>query len=428
MIINEFGLMKNRILPLLFMLAIVFFNIMDVSAIRPGSNNILSVFLDLPGSVDSDFIRQEIHIVDYVRDRQQANVHIIMSQHTAGTAGYTYSISFIGRGAYRDKNYVLDFWAPASNTADETRRGYTEKIKSGLVPFVAQSSSAERMIIEFGDFSEAGLHIEPYDDPWDYWVFEIYGGGNFSSEETRNALHIRYGVFADRITKESKIRLRPYGNYYQRNFQTEDGGTITSTSVRGGWDSYYIKSITDHWGAGVFGDIFTSTFDNMRFNSEVSPAIEYSLFPYEEATRRSITLAWRVGLGYYDYIEETVFDKTEEFLFGQALILGADFRQPWGSVRAGVMGFHHFHDFRSNRTQLSGSLNLRVVEGLAFNIALGFNLINDQVAIPKSGLSLEEILLEQRRRATTYQFSANLGLSYTFGSRITGVFNPRLSH
>lgn len=414
-------------LYMLILLTAVFLYVKDAEAIRPEGNSILSVFLDLPSSADADFIRQEIPVVEYVRDRQLANVHIIMSVHPSGTAGTKYSISFIGRGAYIDKNYVLTHWASSSSTSDEIRRGYTKKIKSGLVPFITQSSVTRGMAIEFDAVTKDSEDVLVYKDPWNSWVMELYGGGNFSSEETRNSLHVRYGIFADRITKNTKIRLRPYGNYYQRNFKTENGEIITSTSVRGGWDSYYIKSISDHWATGVFGNIFISTFDNMRFSSDVSPAIEYSLFPYEEATRRSITLAWRIGMGYYDYIEETVFDKTEEYLFGQALILSADFRQPWGNVRAGLIGFHHFHDFRSTRTELSGSINLRVVEGLAFNLAASFNLINDQVAIPKSGLSLEEILLEQRRRATSYQFSASLGLSYTFGSRITGVFNPRLS-
>lgn len=389
------------------------------------SQNTVSVFLDLPGTVDADFIRQQIPVVEYVRDRSLGDVHIIMSQHPSGTAGTLYQISFIGSGIYQDKNYQLSYWAPSTNTSDQTRRSYTEKIKTGLAPFVASSSVADRMNISY---TSASLETDngTFTDPWNYWVMEFYGGGNYSREETRNSLHIRYGIFADRITPEVKTRLRPYGNYYERNFIT-DQGTITSTSVRGGFDSYHIKSIADHWGLGVFGNIFISTFHNLNFSGEVTPAIEYSLFPYEEATRRSIAIAWRLGLGYYDYVEETIFDKTEEYLVGQALVLSADFRQPWGNIRTSLVGFHHFHDFRSNKTELSGIFNLRIVEGLFLNLTASFNLINDHVAIPKADMSLEEILLEQRRRASSYEFEANIGLAYTFGSRITGVFNPRLT-
>ncbi|MBS3818037.1 hypothetical protein KGY73_00815 [bacterium] len=83
-------------------------------------------------------------------------------------------------------------------------------------------------------------------------------------------------------------------------------------------------------------------------------------------------------------------------------------------------------EFGTIYTELSAHLNLRIIKGLSLNIRSSYSLINDQVAIPKADLSLEEILLEQRRRTTSYEFSANIGLSYTFGSRITGVFNPRL--
>ena len=114
-------------------------------------------------------------------------------------------------------------------------------------------------------------------------------------------------------------------------------------------------------------------------------------------------------------------------MFGQALVLASDFRQPWGTIRAGLIGFHHFHDFASNRAEVFARINFRVFEGLALNLSGGYELINDQLNIPKADLSLEEILLEQRRRATSYGFEAEIGLSYTFGSRITGVFNPRLN-
>lgn len=408
------------------LLFLSFFVCSNVLAQRGGNNSTLSVFLDIPGSIDLDYIRQEIPIVVYVRDKDLADVHIIMSAHASGTTGVTYSISFIGYGSFEDKNYELDFWAPSSNNFYETRTGYTKTIKMGLAPFIAASSLSSRMWVYYDTTELFDQEEEEDRDPWNYWVFETYGGYNLNKEETRSSLHIRYGFFADRITRESKTRLRPYGNYYERKFDT-DNGTIISTRVRGGFDSYYIKSIGDHFGVGVFGDIFISTYDNLNFSGIISPAIEYSLFPYDEATRRSITLAWKMGAGYYDYVEETIFDQTEEFMFGQALVLASDFRQPWGTIRAGLTGFHHFHDFASNRAEVFANINFRIVAGLSLNVSSNYEFINDQVAIPKADLSLEEILLEQRRRATSYQFRANIGLSYTFGSRVTGVYNPRLN-
>ncbi len=392
--------------------------------INPGE---LSVFLDMTRGIDEDYIRQEISAVSYVRDKGFADVHIIMSSHRVGNTGTTYNISFIGYNEYSDMNYQLNYWAPASNTLYQTRRGYTEVIKRGLVPFITASTLSDILIVDFHakDTVSGEEREEREVDPWNHWVFELYGGSNISSESTRSSMHIRYGVFADRITEESKTRIRPYGNYNERRFDT-DNGTIIRSTVRGGLDSYHIISLGDHWGAGIFGDAVISTFDNIRFSFEAKPALEYSLFPYREATRRSITARYQIGAGYFSYVEETLFFKKEEILYGHALMLSANYRQPWGTFRSGVTLFHHLHDFKSNRVSLSGNLNLRVVEGLGLNISSSYSIINDQRNISGEGLSLEDILLEQRRRQTDYQFSFSVGLSYTFGSRITGIYNPRL--
>jgi hypothetical protein len=387
----------------------------------------LNVFIDEERFIDTDYIRQEIPVVTYVRDRELADVHLIISRHQSGSTGATYNISFIGYGQYRNINYQLNYWAPSSNTSDITRRGYTNLIKNGLAPYISAAGSSHIMDISYSAASVLPVSNDIDDrDPWNHWVIDVYAGGEFDREDTRNSSHIRYGIFADRITKESRTRLRPYGNYNERNFRTGEGWVKTSRT-RGGFDSYHVVSISDHWSVGGFGKIFISTFDNMKFSAEVSPALEYSLYPYDEATRRSITIAWRAGGGYYNYVEETVFDKTEEILFGQALVASANFRQPWGDIRSGIVGFHHFHDFRSNSIEIFARSNFRIVQGLALTLNTSFDLINNQVAIPKSDLSLEEILLEQRRRATSSRFGINVGLSYTFGSRITGVFNPRLN-
>jgi hypothetical protein len=387
----------------------------------------LNVFIDEELIIDADYIRQEIPVVTYVRDREHADVHLIISRHLSGTTGATYNVSFIGYGQYRNMNYQLNYWAPSSNTTDITRRGYTSLIKSGLAPFISAAGSSHMMDVTYREIPAISDYNGIDDrDPWNQWVFDVYAGGEFDREDTRNSSHIRYGIFADRITRESRTRLRPYGNYNERNFRTAEGWVKTSR-IRGGFDSYHVVSISDHWSVGGFGKIFISTFDNLKFSAEISPAIEYSLYPYDEATRRSITIAWRAGGGYFNYVEETVFDKTEEILFGQALVASANFRQPWGDIRSGIVGFHHFHDFRSNSIEIFALSNFRIVQGLSLRLNTSFDLINNQVAIPKSDLSLEEILLEQRRRATSSRFGINIGLSYTFGSRVTGVFNPRLN-
>ncbi len=396
---------------------------------RSNNNNArISVFLDGPWWLDQDFIRQEIPIVNYVRDKEAADVHIMMSRHGAGRAGTNYAISFIGRRSFIGVDQEFIYWAPSSNSGDDTRRGYTNKIKIGLVKYIATTPLVDRIRVDYDYDREAVIRdeeAEPVVDPWNSWVFELYGGGNYRREERQKSYSSRFGFFADRVTTEWKIRMRPYFNFSERTYYTEED-TIVSSSHRHGHQSYVIKSINDHWSVGVFNSSRSSTFHNMHFEFELVPALEYSLFPYDEATRRSVTLAYRMGYGYHNYEEMTIFEKESEFLFSQSLEASARFQQPWGNFRAGITGKHFFHDWSVNRAEIFANVNFRLFQGFSLNVSTNYNMINDLISIPAGDMTVEEILLEQAQQATSYSFSGSIGLSYTFGSEFSADFNPRL--
>ena len=60
-----------------------------------------------------------------------------------------------------------------------------------------------------------------------------------------------------------------------------------------------------------------------------------------------------------------------------------------------------------------------------FNIDGSGARIHDQLALPKGGATLEEILLQRRQLATTYNYYVSVGLSFSFGSTNSNVVNPR---
>jgi len=391
-------------------------------------NGRLAVFLDLQRGIDRDFIRQEIPIVDYVRDKELADVHIIITRHRAGQAGSNYEISLIGRGSFKKMDNTLRFWSPAFHTEHETRQGYTKMIKIGLAPYVANiENMSDKISLQYE--MDTAKDIDPLTtrgkDPWRRWVFEIYGGGYFDSEQTRNSTHIRYGFYADKVTKEWKIRARPYFNYNEDNYQVDDS-VITNIRHRDGFDGYLIKSLSDHWSAGVFTEMLSSTYHNLDFQLEVSPAIEYSFFPYEEATRQAITMAYKLDYSYNDYEQKTIYGQSNETLWGHSLVLAADFRQTWGTIRAGISGSQHFHDLSSNRAEIFTRMDIRIFKGFSLTLRGDLDFINDLVAIPMADMTTEEILLEKRRRSTNYEFDGHIGFTYTFGSDLSKAFNPRL--
>jgi hypothetical protein len=392
-----------------------------------GPNGRIAVFLDSERWFDEDFVRQEIPVVDYVRNREQADIHIIISRHNAGTSGANYAISFIGSRLFEGQNLDLTYWAPSTNSSDQTRRGYSNVIKIGLVTYIAKTPMITSLNVNFSN-GKKGLtnetEFEEKEDPWKNWVFELYGGGNFSKEERLSNFSFRTGFFADMVTTDWKLRFRPYFNFAKRTFVTTEEDIVSST-YRHGYSSYIVKSLSDHLSLGLFSSGLASTFHNIRFGTDLVPALEWSLYPYEEATRRSVTLAYRVGYGYNYYLETTIFEKDKEWILTQALEASVRFQQTWGNFRAGLTGSHHLTDFSKNRAQIFTSLNLRVFQGFSINFWGNYELINDLIAIPAGNLTLEEILLARTQQATSYSISGSIGLSYTFGSKFSSAYNPR---
>ncbi len=386
------------------------------------SNDMLSVFVDC-SHCDLHFIRENITFVNYVRLKEQAHIHLLIVPQWAGASGTTYIISFVGYKQFQGMNNSLTYWAPGTNSWEETRRGLTDILKLGLAPYVANTNLAKHMAVTF--MGNKSFERQQVVDPWNSWVFEVYGGGNFRKEESQSSLNARYGFWADRITEELKLRFRPYFNHNQRLF-IADGNEIRSKSHSHGLDSYAIKSITDHLSAGAFLTMFSSTFHNINFSWDLTPAIEYSLFPYKEASSRSITFVYRIGYSRNDYIEETIFGKHSEMLLRHSINASVRYQQTWGSVRAGLTGSHYFHDFDANRAELWARINLRLFSGFSLSLDGNFDLTNDLVSLPKGEMSLEDILLQQRRQASAYSMYGSVGLSYTFGSKFSNVVNTRL--
>src|SRR5207253_9907245 len=108
----------------------------QVPATAPATT--LSVFLDCGFRCDEDFIRTEINFVNWVRDRAVADVHVLVTTQTTGGGGTEFTLAFLGLQRYTGVGDTLTFSAPATATADETRRGVTRVIKTGLVPFIAR--------------------------------------------------------------------------------------------------------------------------------------------------------------------------------------------------------------------------------------------------------------------------------------------------
>lgn len=382
------------------------------------------VYLDCQ-RCDNSYLRRNLTFVDWVRDRKQADVHVMGTTQPTGGGGLLYRLEFIGRGPFEGLRYELTYQAASTLTDDERRQGLADRLRVGLVPFVSQTPARDQLAVSYEPSEETGAGRSPEDDPWNQWVFEISGRGGFDAEEREKSYDVDAEVEAERITRAWKLQFQAESEYELDIFEI-NGETVRSSSRDYDVDAGVVKSLGPHWGAGVSGTAFSRTFTNTDFATGLTPAVEYNVFPYRISDQKELTVTYRVGPEYRNYRQRTIFGKERQFLAEQSLEVSLDFDQPWGGIFSSLEGSHYFHDLTKNRIQFRNFLNLRLVEGLSLQLSLRAELIQDQLHLPAEGATEEEVLLRRRELATNYQVGGSIGLSYTFGSIYNNVVNTRL--
>jgi hypothetical protein len=384
-----------------------------------------NVFIDCD-RCDIDYIREEITYVNYVWDRQNADVHVLMTRQRAGGGGREYSINFIGLREYAAISDTITFATDQNMTDDEVRQRLVKNLHIGLLRYVQRSPVADHITLSvLSDFTQREV-----EDRWNYWVFEVGLRTGFEGEESQLESDIFGDVSAEHTTPELKLSFSAFG-FLRRDqftyFSDDAGQDVTTVSRRDRWgtSAEYIKSISAHWSYALFGELNSSTFSNIKREWTAAPGIEYNIFPYAESTRREIRTQVRVGYQHNDYFEETIFLKTSEGFPQATLLTVAQFTQPWGSTELTLEGAAFLDDFSKNHVELDAEIEIRLIKGLSLEINGRYSLINDQVSLRASEFTQEEILTGQVERATNYRYDIRAGFSYAFGSIYNNIVNPR---
>ena len=105
--------------------------------------------------------------------------------------------------------------------------------------------------------------------------------------------------------------------------------------------------------------------------------------------------------------------------------MGAAWLGRWGSLTLEVNGYHFLNDLSKSRLTFYSEADVRLIKGLSLNLYAYYTVLHDQLYLPKGNLTREEVLLRQNQAATTYSAYMYMGISYTFGSVLNNVVNPR---
>ncbi|MFN4147500.1 MAG: hypothetical protein ACK4GN_16860 [Runella sp.] len=371
-----------------------------------------------------DYIRTELTFFEFVRDRIQSDIEVLVVSQPTGGGGRSYTLTFLGHHQYTFIADTIAFNTRQTDTEDMVRKALLKVIKQGLVRYLIDTDLMAQINVSFP--KRKLEDAKPTRDPWNYWVFNIGGNGMVRGESNKTNTSLSSNFRVSRVSPSSKFIFSGYHTENRNRFNV-NGQDVKVVNVNYGFSSLYVKGFSEHWSAGGFYRGFHSIYQNIQFSHSVAPALEYSVFPISQITRRQFRWVYQAGLRDLNYIETTIFDKLQEMLPYHQVTGIFGVTEPWGNFSAELTAYQYLHDTTKNRFSFDLDFSWRVIEGLFLRFTGGASIINNQISLAKATGSSEEILLSTRQLPTTFRYNSSLGLNFTFGSINNNVVNPRFA-
>jgi hypothetical protein len=371
----------------------------------------------------SDYVKQEISFINYVRDLKDAQVYIISTTQETGSGGKEYSYLLIGQHEFDGMRDTIIFNTSPDDTPEQTRQKEVSMLKMALMRYVVKTPLGKYIDIDFN----APIKEEVTTDKWKNWVFKLSAFGYINGEKSYNSNTYFGSISMKKITEKWKINFSfDFSNTsdkYEYDYETYKYNYLEKTLT-----ALMVKSLGDHWGIGLSASGNQSTYSKYDLRILLMPGIEFNAFPYSESTRKLLTFNYSAGYFHHDYTDTTIYNQSYEILWGHVFEVIYSIIQKWGYGDIGLEWMNYFHDWDLNRLSFYTSFNFRIAKGLTVDIGAGASMIHNQINLPKGGASKEEVLLRRKELETQFSFYSQVGFTYTFGSIYSNVVNPRFKN
>lgn len=377
---------------------------------------------------DADYLRTEVSVVDHVRDRAAADVHVLITTAATAAGGTEHTLAFIGRPPrFGGLDGTLKAITTSSDPEDTVRRQLLTALRVGLLPYLTRGAVPPDLVVDV-EARRADARVAESRDPWNAWVFSLRGSAAFEGEESSRQRELGLEIGASRITPDWKLTFGAELDHEREEFDLDEDDPVEVERREREFDALAVKGLGPHWSIGVRGGVESSTFDNQALVVDLAPAVEHNFFPYAVYTRRQLRAEYAVGMRRLSYYEPTLLGKLAETRPRHQVSLTYEQRERWGSLEARTEWSQYLHDPGKTRLEAEGLVSLRVARGLSVDGELQASRIRDQIFLPRRDATPEEVLLRLRRLQSGYEYGFTLSVTYTFGSIFSAIVNPRFGN
>jgi len=255
---------------------------------------------------DHDYLRTELGMVDFVRDRFIADVHVQVSTQFTSSGGEQNTIVFRGQNAFVNENDTISYFNASTDSDDDKRKRMTKYMSLGLIKYVLHSEAANHIVISYNKpvESDTSSSAEPK-DPWNSWIMSLGANGFFDGDANYKSQSIYGYLNADRETDKTKTNIGISYNYQKNKYVISDEETVVQENPRLNAYANYIRKINEHWGYGVFSYSTRSEFSNYDFKLSVIPKVEFDVFKYKDFNNERLVFSYGLGVHYNNYKDTT---------------------------------------------------------------------------------------------------------------------------
>lgn len=411
--------MKKLITLVFFLLSTLLSQAQEIST-KP------SIFLDCQTNCFTTYLRQEHGYVNYKRERQGADVYILVTQQSASAGAREIQMIFDYADPSLSSGDTIKYYRPANVSEVEQRDLFVNNFKKGILPALLKSDIADRIDFTVKKIEEESSSInEDVKDPWKLWSFNLGLDTRVNGEASFSEQFYSGRFSASQVKEGYKFFVFTRYSLNQSTFTLSDGEEVKSENRRSTVFTQYVKSLSPKWSLGARASAGSSSFGNTDFEAFFKPAIEYNIFPYSESSTKRFSFLYSVGLEYRDYTELTVFDKLQESRWRQGFDVEYILTQKWGEIEFDIEFDQYLHDLSLYSISFNPNIELNLVRGLSLEFGGDISFVGDRINISKGEISDQDIILQNRQLDTNYSYFSYVGFNYRFGTRNNNIVNPR---